>query len=233
LMCCSSRPESGGVGRLWRNRSGVVGRWGVIDAGKDHGAGRVVGCCWSSPVGGHVAGPPARSGARDKGMRYPADPPTGEVCPRDAPRRRSRSRPALARADRRHVARRASHQRDTRVDRERFDADRGSVLVRHGKGDKRREVGMDQWGWELLRPWLAYRVQIPVGPLFCVIDGRTRGRPLTTTSVRQQLRRTGDGRCARAAGFTALTPCVAPELGDCGLHGQCSQRRRESRNRWR
>jgi integrase/recombinase XerD len=60
--------------------------------------------------------------------------------------------------------------------------------VRHGKGDKRREVGMDQWGWELLRPWLAYRVQMPVGSLFCVIDGRTRGRPLTTTSVRQQLR---------------------------------------------
>ena len=47
---------------------------------------------------------------------------------------------------------------------------------------------MDQWGWDLLRPWLAYRVQIPVGPLFCV-DGRTRGRPLTTTSVHQQLRR--------------------------------------------
>jgi site-specific recombinase XerD len=62
--------------------------------------------------------------------------------------------------------------------------------VRHGKNDKRREVGMDQWGWELLRLWLAYRVQIPVGPLFCVIDGRTRGRPLTATSVRQQLRRT-------------------------------------------
>jgi integrase/recombinase XerD len=62
--------------------------------------------------------------------------------------------------------------------------------VRHGKGDKRREVGMDQWGWELLRPWLTYRVQIPVGPLFCVIGGRTRGRPLTTTSVRQKLRRT-------------------------------------------
>jgi len=33
------------------------------------------------------------------------------------------------------------------------------------------------------------RVQIPVGPRFCVIDGRTSGRPLTTTSVRQQLRR--------------------------------------------
>jgi len=71
-----------------------------------------------------------------------------------------------------------------------LDPDRGAILVRHGKCDKRREVGMDQWGWELLRPWLAYRVQIPVGPLFCVIDGRTRGRPLGTTSVRQQLRRT-------------------------------------------
>jgi site-specific recombinase XerD len=71
-----------------------------------------------------------------------------------------------------------------------LDLDRGAVLVRHGKGDKRREVGMDAWGWELLRPWLAYRVQMPVGQLFCVIDGSTRGRPLTTTSVRQQLRRT-------------------------------------------
>jgi site-specific recombinase XerD len=71
-----------------------------------------------------------------------------------------------------------------------LDLGRGAILVRHGKGDKRREVGMDQWGWELLRPWLVYRVQIPVGPLFCVIDGRTRGRSLTTTSVRQQLRRT-------------------------------------------
>jgi site-specific recombinase XerD len=36
-----------------------------------------------------------------------------------------------------------------------LDADRGAILVRHGKGDRRREVGMDQWGWELLRPRLA------------------------------------------------------------------------------
>jgi hypothetical protein len=28
------------------------------------------------------------------------------------------------------------------------------------------------------------------GVLFCIVDGRTRGRSLTTTSVRQQLRRT-------------------------------------------
>src|SRR5881397_245455 len=36
---------------------------------------------------------------------------------------------------------------------------------------------MDAWGWEQLRPWLAARVELPIGPLFCVIDGRTRGRP--------------------------------------------------------
>ena len=28
-----------------------------------------------------------------------------------------------------------------------LDADRGAVLVRHGKGEKRREVGMDRWAW--------------------------------------------------------------------------------------
>jgi site-specific recombinase XerD len=71
-----------------------------------------------------------------------------------------------------------------------LDEARGTVLVRHRKGNKRRDVGMDAWGWELLRPWLAYRVQMPVGRLYCGIEGRTRGRPLTTTSVRQQLRRT-------------------------------------------
>jgi integrase len=31
------------------------------------------------------------------------------------------------------------------------DARRGALLVRRGKGGKRREVGMDDWGWEHLR----------------------------------------------------------------------------------
>jgi site-specific recombinase XerC len=30
----------------------------------------------------------------------------------------------------------------------------GSVLVRHGNGGRRREVGIDPWGWDHLRPWL-------------------------------------------------------------------------------
>jgi site-specific recombinase XerD len=30
-----------------------------------------------------------------------------------------------------------------------LDERRGSVLIRHGKGDKRREVGMDAWAWSV------------------------------------------------------------------------------------
>jgi site-specific recombinase XerD len=36
-----------------------------------------------------------------------------------------------------------------------LDPSRGSILVRQGQGGKRREVGMDGWGFDQLRPWLA------------------------------------------------------------------------------
>jgi site-specific recombinase XerD len=69
------------------------------------------------------------------------------------------------------------------------DDHRGSVLVRHGKGDRRREAGMDDWGFEHLAQWLERRVELPVGPLFCVIDGPTKGRrPWSGTGVRAELR---------------------------------------------
>jgi len=58
-----------------------------------------------------------------------------------------------------------------------LDQRRGSICVRHGKGGRRREGGMDEWDWEQLRPWLTARAELPVGPLFCIIDGPTRGRP--------------------------------------------------------
>ena len=57
-----------------------------------------------------------------------------------------------------------------------LDHRRGSLLVRRGKGGRRREVGMDAWGWEQLQPWLQTRRELPVGPLLCVINGATRGR---------------------------------------------------------
>ena len=75
-----------------------------------------------------------------------------------------------------------------------LDQRRGSILVRHAKGGRRRAVGMDDWGWEQLRPWLAARAELPVGPLFCIIDGPTRGtvvgrrRPLGVPPARRPCR---------------------------------------------
>jgi integrase len=56
-----------------------------------------------------------------------------------------------------------------------LDHRRGSRLVRRGKGGRLREVGMDSWAWEELQPWLAQRLHLPIGSLFCVINGPTRG----------------------------------------------------------
>lgn len=69
-----------------------------------------------------------------------------------------------------------------------LDRERGAVLVRHGKGGKRREVGMDRWAWGQLDPWLEVRPTMPVGALFCIVRGPTRGRPCHAATVRVQLR---------------------------------------------
>ena len=69
-----------------------------------------------------------------------------------------------------------------------LDRGRGSILVRHGKNDRRREVGMDAWGWSAIDPWLTDRLELPVGPLFCVIDGPTRGRAWSDSAARVELR---------------------------------------------
>jgi site-specific recombinase XerD len=68
-----------------------------------------------------------------------------------------------------------------------LEEQRGSVLVRHGKNDRRRQVGMDAWGWTALGPWLAERAALPVGPLFCVIAGPTAGHAWSASAARLQL----------------------------------------------
>ena len=70
-----------------------------------------------------------------------------------------------------------------------LDPGRGSLLVRRGTGGRGREIGMDAWGWEQLSPWLCARVALPVGPLFCIIDGPTRGRSWSSAGVRVEFRR--------------------------------------------
>ena len=135
--------------------------------------------------GYHAGRPP-----RNKGMRYPADPPTVEEivavmrhAAEDCHGYRLRGVVVvLWRAGLRVHEALALAEQD-------LDHRRGSLLVRSGKGGRRREVGMDEWGWEQLRPWLAARVELPVGPLFCVIDGPSRGRPWAAAAVRSEFRR--------------------------------------------
>jgi site-specific recombinase XerD len=136
--------------------------------------------------GFHTGRPP-----RNKGFRYPADPPKIEeiiavmrTAGDDAHGRRLRGLiVVLWRAGLRIQEALALAEGD-------LDHGRGALLVRRGKGGRRREVGMDAWGWDELQPWLELRVELPVGPLFCVINGRTRGRQWSSVGARTELRRT-------------------------------------------
>lgn len=133
---------------------------------------------------GHHAGRPPRN----KGRRYPADPPTVEEivavmreCGTDPDGTRLRaSIVVLWRAGLRIGEALALTESD-------LDARRGSILVRHGKCDTRREVGMDSWAWDQLEPWRELRTTFPVGPYFCVIHGPTAGRNWEPSSARRQL----------------------------------------------
>jgi site-specific recombinase XerD len=54
---------------------------------------------------------------------------------------------------------------------------------------------MDDWAWQQLRPWRQARVELPVGPLSCIVNGPTRGPPCTAGAARSNPR-----RAARDAG---------------------------------
>lgn len=68
-----------------------------------------------------------------------------------------------------------------------LDRQHNSVLVKRGKGGKRRLSGMDDYGFELVDPWLQIRGRYPVGPLFCVVEGATRGEAVKPASFRAKL----------------------------------------------
>jgi integrase len=91
--------------------------------------------------GYHAGRPP-----RNKGLRYPADPPTVQeiiAVMREAGTGRHGARlraliVVLWRGGLRIQEALALSERD-------LDPQRGSVLVRNGKGGRRREIGMDAW----------------------------------------------------------------------------------------
>ncbi|SRR6266536_1503955 len=145
-------------------------------------------------VPGFLAGRPPRN----KGLRYPADPPrTEEIiavmrCAGDD-LHGARARGLIV------VLWRAGLRIREALELTELDLDprRGSILVRRGKGGRRREVGMDDWGFEQLEPWVTARQAMPVGPLFCVINGRTCGRALGRPRPRAP--HSGAARCGPAS----------------------------------
>src|SRR4051794_35892696 len=134
----------------------------------------------------------------NKGLRYPADPPKIEeiIAVMRAAGDRAHGRRlrglivGMWRAGLRIHEALALSEGD-------LDQRRGSLLVRRGKGGRRREVAMDAWGSEQLQPWVDTRRELPVGPLLCVIDGTTSGRHWSPAAARAELRRTAAAAGAR------------------------------------
>lgn len=134
---------------------------------------------------------------RNKGQRYAADPPTVpeivamlNACPDTLSGRRLRAmivvlwRAGIRCSEALDLAEPDLNEREH------------SILIRRGKGDKRRLIGMDDLGWRELAPWLEERASLPVGPLFCITQGPTTGRRWGDSGVRGQV-----SKLALAAGI--------------------------------
>jgi len=123
---------------------------------------------------GHNAG----RAPRNKGIVYPADPPTVDEIVAvmrkiSSDRHRLRLRALIV------VLWRGGLRIQEALSLIESDLDprRGAILVRAGNGNKRREVGMDSGrGAITLRHGSGVGPSCSIGALFCVIDGPTRGR---------------------------------------------------------
>ena len=156
---------------------------------------------------------------RNKGEEYPADPPTVEEIV--AVMRAVGDRPdghrlralivLLWRAGLRISEALALQESD-------LDRGRGAVLVRRGKGGKRREVGMDRWAWDQLDPWLEIRRELPVGALLCVIHGPTAGRRWETLGCPQAA--ASRGRRGGPSAPICAAPAAARSRGRDGARGR-------------
>lgn len=63
-----------------------------------------------------------------------------------------------------------------------------AIVIRCGKGGKRRVVLMDEWGWHELEHWVQRRAELPEGPIICLLTGVDAGRKaLSATDARRQL----------------------------------------------
>lgn len=67
------------------------------------------------------------------------------------------------------------------------DLARGTIQVLHGKGDRRRVVGIDAQTGALVQLWLDRRRKLGIrgAPLFCVFSQGSKGRELSSAYVRE------------------------------------------------
>jgi integrase len=145
----------------------------------------------------------------NKGLRYPADPPKVEeiiaVMRAAGESPHGQRLPGLIVILWRAGLRVQEALALTEAD---LDQRRGSPLGRRGKGGRRREVGMDAWGFEHLQPWPELRRGLPIGPLLCILNGATRGRHWSSAAARAELRRTVTAAGVRRA--LRRTSCATP-----------------------
>jgi hypothetical protein len=152
----------------------------------------------------HAGRPP-----RNKGMRYPADPPTIEeivTVMRSAGdgvhgRRLRGLIVVLWRAGMRICEALALAEAD-------LDARRGSLLVRRGKGGRRREVGMDDWAGNSSRPGST-----------CALSCRSGRSSVSSTAPRGD----GPGRPPPPALSSDASP-ARPAYGDALPRTSCATR---------
>jgi site-specific recombinase XerD len=73
-----------------------------------------------------------------------------------------------------------------------LDVDLGTITVRHGKGNKRRVLGLDPEALAVVERWLQVRAQLDVpprsGPLFCTITRGQLGHPVGDAYFRDALK---------------------------------------------
>lgn len=159
---------------------------------------------------GDDAGLPPRQAAQEQGLRFPADPPpveeiiavTGAAGNGPDGARLRALIIVLWRAGLRISEALDLAETD-------FDRSRGAVVVRAGKGGRRREVGMDRWAWGQLTSYLEIRAALPVGALFCVIHGPTAGRRWEASVARKPAASNG-GSGGRPSALCASSAQACP-----------------------
>ena len=168
--------------------------------------------------GFHAGRPP-----RNKGQRYPADPPT--VAEIVAVMRHAGSGLHAARLCALIVVpwRAGLRIPETLAMREAdLDARRGSLLVRRGKGGRRREVGMDDWAWEQLQHW-AERPRRAARRSAVLHPDRTDPRPRLVAGRRPRATAPHRGVCWRPAALRSAPAPPRPRRRD-GARGLTADR---------